>query len=162
MRRASLSGAKRKAEGSSTEGGSSDAALLTSSRASPAKSRARREEEEASNRVSPPLQDVEMQDLPRNEGATHVVVEAREVPVIEVARTEEVPAIEVEKTQAEPSEGARTPPAKEEAEEDEDEEGDDTVSGKLVTSAKLAQGLVEVNLLPRSWCSRLVLIGVVL
>jgi hypothetical protein len=60
-RRASLSGAKRQAEGSSTEGGSSDAALLTSSRACPAKSRARREEEkkkeeeEASNRVSPPL-----------------------------------------------------------------------------------------------------------
>jgi hypothetical protein len=38
--------------------------MLTSPRASPAKSRARREEEkeeeEASNRVSPPLQDVEM------------------------------------------------------------------------------------------------------
>ena len=40
--------------------------------------------------------------------------------------------------------------AKEEAEEDEDEEGDGTVSGKLVTSAKLAQGLVEVSLLPCS------------
>jgi len=39
---------------------------------------------------------------------------------------------------------------KEEAEEDEDKEGDGTVSGKLVTSAKLAQGLVEVSLLPRS------------
>ena len=39
---------------------------------------------------------------------------------------------------------------KEEAEEDEDEEGDGTVSGKLVTSAKLAQGLVEVSLLPCS------------
>ena len=56
-RRASLSGAKRKAEGSSPEG-SSDVALLTSPRASPAKSRAHREEEkkkeeeeEASNRV---------------------------------------------------------------------------------------------------------------
>jgi hypothetical protein len=63
-----LSGAKRKAEGSSTEGGSSDAAMLTSPRVSPAKSRARfreekkeeEEKEEASNRVSPPLQDVEM------------------------------------------------------------------------------------------------------
>ena len=31
-----------------------------------------------------------------------------------------------------------------------DEEGDGTVSGKLVASAKLAQGLVEVSLLPRS------------
>ena len=39
---------------------------------------------------------------------------------------------------------------KEEAEEDKDEEGDGTVSGKLMTSGKLAQGLVEVRLLPRS------------
>ena len=151
-----LSGAKRKAEESSTEGGSSDAAMLTSPRVSPAKSRARRgeekkkEEEEASNRVSPPLQDVEMQDPPRNEGAAHVVVETYEVPTIEVVRTAEVPAIEVERTQAEPSEGAMTPPVKEEAEEDEDEEGDGTISDKLMTSAKLAQGLNEVSLLPRS------------
>ena len=68
---------------------------------SPAKSRARRgeekkEEEEASNRVSPPLHD---------RGAAHVVVEARKVSAIEVARTEEVPAIEVERTQAEPPRG---------------------------------------------------------
>ena len=67
--------------------------MLTSPRVSPAKSRARRgeekkkEEEEASNRVSPPLQDVEMQDPPRNEGAGHVVIEAREVPTVEVAWT---------------------------------------------------------------------------
>ena len=40
--------------------------------------------------------------------------------------------------------------AKEEAEGDEDEEGDGTISGKLVTSAKLAQGQVEVSLLPCS------------
>ena len=78
------------------------------------------------------------------------MVGALEVPAIEVVRTTEVLAIEAERTQAEPSEGVRTPPAKEEAEEDEDEEGDGTVSGKLVTSAKLAQGLVEVSLLPRS------------
>ena len=91
-----------------------------------------------------------MHDPPRDEGAEQVEVEAREVPAIEVVRTTEVPAIEVGRTQAEPSEGARTPPAKEEAEVDEDEEGDGTVSGKLVTSAKLAQGLVEVSLLPRS------------
>ena len=57
----SLSCAKRKAEGSSTEGGSSDTAMLTSPLVSPVKSRARREkekkkeEEEASNRVPPPL-----------------------------------------------------------------------------------------------------------
>ena len=79
-----------------------------------------------------------------------MVIEAREVPSIEVARTEEVPAVEVDRTRAEPSERVRTPPAKEEAEEDEDEEGDGTVSSKLVMSAKLAQGLVEVSLLPCS------------
>ncbi|XP_039822746.1 uncharacterized protein LOC120684960 [Panicum virgatum] len=129
-KRASLSGAKRKVEESSTEGGSSDAALLTSPRASPAKSRARLEEEkkkegeEASNRVSPHLQDVEMQDPPHDGGAVHVVVDSREVPAIEVARTEEVPAMEVK-------------------EEAEDEEGDGTISGKLVTSSKLAQGSIE-------------------
>ena len=73
------------------------------------------------------------------------MVEAHEVPAVEVARTEGVPAIEAERTQAEPSEGAKTPPVNKEA-----EEGDGIVSGKLVTSAKLAQGLVEVSLLPRS------------
>ncbi|XP_039804940.1 uncharacterized protein At1g10890-like [Panicum virgatum] len=141
--RASLSGAKRKAEGSSTEGGSSDAALLTSPRASLAKRQARRgeekkkEEEEASNRVSPPLQDVEMQDPPRDEGAVHVVVEAREVPAIEVARTEEVLAIEAERTRAEPSEGDRTPPTKEEVEEDE------SLGNHLVECAKVTHELVE-------------------
>ena len=73
--------------------------MLTSPWVSPAKSRARcEEEEEASNRVSPPLQDVEMQNPPRDEGAAQVVVEAREVPAIEVVRTEEVPAIEVGRT----------------------------------------------------------------
>ena len=73
-----------------------------------------------------------------------------EVPSIEVVRTTEIPAIEAERTQAEPSEGVRTPPAEEEAKEDEDEEGDGTISGELVTSAKLAQGLVEVHPLPCS------------
>ena len=52
-----------------------------------------KEGEEASNRVSPPLQDMEMQDPPCNKGAGHVVVEAREVSAVEVARTEEVPAV---------------------------------------------------------------------
>ena len=92
-RRASFSGAKRKVKESSNEGGSSDAAMLTSLRASPAKSRTRREdekkqdeEEEASNRVSPPLQDMEMQDPPGDEGAAHIVVEAREVPALEVVK----------------------------------------------------------------------------
>ena len=73
----------------------------------------------------------------------------------------EVPAIEVGRTRAGSSEGARAPPSKEEAEEDEDEEGDGTISVKLVTSAKLAQGLVEVSLLPRSLCSRLVPVNAV-
>ena len=64
-------------EESSNEGGSTDAIKLTSPRASPVKSRARREEErkeeeEASNRVSPPTRDVEMQDPPRDEGAVNV------------------------------------------------------------------------------------------
>jgi hypothetical protein len=129
--------------------------VLTSPLASLSKSRARREEEkkeekEASNRVSPPHQDVEIQDPPRDEGAAHVVVEACEVPAIAVVRTAEVPAIKAERTRAECPEGVRTPLVKEEAEEDEDEEGDGTVSSKLMTFAKLAQGLVEVSLLPRS------------
>ena len=64
----------------------------------------------------------------------------------------EVPTIEAERTRAEPTEGVRPPSAKEEAEEDEDEEADDTVSGKLMASAKLAQGLVEVSLLPCCIC----------
>ena len=37
-----------------------------------------------------------------------MVVEASEVPAVEVARTEEVSAIETERTRAEPSEGVRT------------------------------------------------------
>ena len=80
------------------------------------------------------------------------MVETHEVSGVEVVRTTEVPAIEAERTQAEPFEGVRTPLAKEEAEEGKDEEGDSTVSGKLVASAKLTQGLVEVSLLPRSVC----------
>ena len=51
-----------------------------------------------------------------------------------------------------PPKGVRPLPAKEEAEEGEDEEGDGTVLGKLMASAKLNQGLVEVSLLPRSIC----------
>ena len=75
-----------------------------------------------------------------------------EVPALEVVRTTEVPAIEAEKARAEPIEGVRPPTVKEEAKEGEDEEGDGTVSGKLVASAKLAQGLVEVSHLPFSIC----------
>ena len=93
---------------------------------------------------------MEMQDLPRNEGATNVGVRALEIPALEVVRTAEVPTIETEKTRAEPTEGVSPPPAKEEAGEDEDEEWGGTVSVKLVESAKIAQGLVEVSLLPRS------------
>ena len=157
-----LSGAKRKAEGSSIEGSSSDAAMLTSPQVHPAKSRTRHEEEkkeeeeEASNRVSPPLQDVEMQDPPHDGGAVQVVVEARKVSAIEVARTEEVPAIEAERTQAEHSEGGRAPPMKEEAEEDE------SLGGHLVEAAKVTQEWVEVSLLSRFLCGRLVHVDVAL
>ena len=62
--------------------------MLTSPRASPVKIRARREEEkkeeeeEASNMVSPPLQDMEMQDPPHDEGAADIEVEVHEVPAI--------------------------------------------------------------------------------
>ena len=93
-----------------------------------------------------------MQDPPHNEGAVDTEVRALEVPAIEVVKTTEVPVIEVERTRAEPTEGVRTPPVKEEAEEDEDEEGVNTVSGKLVAFAKLAQGLVEVSPLSRFVC----------
>ena len=60
-----------------------------------------------------------MQDLPRDEGAADVEVGALEVPAIEVVRTTEVPAIEAERSCAEPIEGVRPPPAKEEVEEGE-------------------------------------------
>ena len=140
-------------EESSTEGGSCDAVVLTSLRASPAKSRTRREdekkqdeEEEASNRVSPPLQDVEMQDPPRDKGAADIEVEAHEVLAIGVARTTEVPSIESERTRAELTEGVRTPPAKEEVEEGE------SLGSHMVECAKLTNEWVEVNLVPRSVC----------
>jgi hypothetical protein len=93
-----------------------------------------------------------MQDPPRDEGATNVGIGALEVPVLEVVQTTEVLAIEAEGTRTKATEGVRPPPAKEEAEEDEEEEADGTVSGKLMASAKLAQGLVEVSLLPCCIC----------
>ena len=71
-----------------------------------------------------------------------MVVEAREVPAIEVARTVEVPAIEVGRTQAESSEAARALPAKEEAEEDE------SLGGHLVEAPKVTHEWVQVILLP--------------
>ena len=79
-----------------------------------------------------------MQDPPRDEGAVNVAVGALDVPAIEEVRTVEVPAIEAERARAEPTEEIRPPPAKEEAEEDEDGKGDGTVSVKLVESAKIA------------------------
>ena len=60
-------------------------------------------------------------------------------------RTVEVPAIGVERARVDSTEGVRPPPAKEEVEEDGDEKGDGTVSVKLMGSAKIAQGLVEVS-----------------
>jgi hypothetical protein len=56
----------------------------------------------------PPPRDVEMQDLPREEGAVGVKVGVLEVPSIEVVRTTEVLATEVERTRAEPTEGVRS------------------------------------------------------
>jgi len=76
-----------------------------------------------------------MQDPPRDEGAAGVVVEARVVPAIEVVRTE-----------AKPSEGAKTPPVKEEAKEDE------SLGSHLVECAKLTHEWVEVILLPLFVC----------
>ena len=55
--------------------------------------------------------------------------------------TVEVPAIKMERARADSTEGVRPSPAKEEAEEDEDEKGDGTVSIKLVESAKIARDL---------------------
>ena len=80
------------------------------------------------------------------------MVDTREVPAVEVARTEEVPAIEMERTQAEPSEGAKTPPAKEEAEEDE------SLGNHLVECAKLTDLFLQVfccnaKLFSRLWWS---------
>ena len=131
-------------------GGFSDAAKLTSPRASPVKSQAcreeekRREEEEASNKVSSPPRDVEMQDLPCDEGVASVGVGTLEVPALKVVRTMEVPAIKAEKARAEPIEGVRPPPAKEEAEEGE------SIGSHTVECAKLTHEWVEVSLLPRS------------
>jgi hypothetical protein len=140
-----------KVEELSTEGGSNDATKLTSPRVSPAKSRARREEkkkeeEEANNRAPPPIQDVEMQDPPQDEGAGQEVDEASEVPAIEVVRT-----------QVESLERAGALSA-----EEEDEEGDRTVFGKLVASTKLAHELVELSSLPLPMCIRLVVVDAAL
>ena len=93
-----------------------------------------------------------MQDPSHDEGAENVAVGALDVPAIEEVRTVEVPAIGAERARADSTKEVRPPPAKEEAEEGEDEEGDGTVSGKLMASAKLAQGLLEVSLLPLSIC----------
>jgi hypothetical protein len=132
-----LSGAKWKAEESSTEGSSSDLVRLTSPRVSPAKSRAcrkeeKKEEEEASDRAPPPVQDVKMQDPPQDEGA-----------VQEVPAAGEVSAIEARRTQAESSEWAGALRTK-----GEDKEGDGTVSDKLVTTTKLDHEWVGVSSQP--------------
>ena len=73
----------------------------------------------------------------------NVAVGALDVSAIEEVRTVKVPAIGAERARADSTEEVRPRPAKEEAEEDEKRDG--TVSVKLVESAKIAQGLVEVN-----------------
>ena len=82
-----------------------------------------------------------MQDPPRDKGAVNVAVGALDVPAIEEVRTVEVPAIGAERARGDSTEVVRLPPVKEEAEEDEDEKGDGTVSIKLVESAKIARDL---------------------
>ena len=146
-----LSSVKRKTEESSNEGGSSDATKLTSPRASPVKSRARseekrKEEEEASNRVSPPSCDVEMQDMPHDEGAVNIAVGALDVPAIEEVRTVEVPAIGAERARADSTEGVRPPPGNEEAKEDE------SLGSHMIECAKLTHEWVEVSYLHLSFC----------
>jgi hypothetical protein len=80
-----------------------------------------------------------------------------------VEEAKEVPAFEVVRTQADSSERVGALPAEEEEEaKDEVEEGDGMVLGKLVTSAKLAQRLVEVGPLPLLVFNRLVIVDVVL
>ena len=86
---------------------------------------------------------MEIQDPPCNEGAADVEVRSLEVPPIKVVRTTEVPAIKAERTWAEPTEGVRPPPAKEEAEEGE------SLGSHMVKYAKLTHEWVEVSLLPR-------------
>jgi len=120
---------------------------------SPAKSRARREEEkkkeeeEASNRAPPPLHDVEIQDPPHDEGAAQEVTEAREVPAIEVVRT-----------QAESSERAGALPAKEEEEEAKDE----SLGGHLIEATKVTHEWIGLSSLPLPLCNRLFIVDVVL
>ena len=80
-----------------------------------------------------------MEDSHRDEGAADVEVRSLEVPPIKVVRTTEVPAIEAERTWAEPTEGVRPPPAKEEAEEDE------SLGRHMVECAKLTHEWVEVS-----------------
>jgi len=117
---------------------------------SPAKSRARREEEkkkeeeEASNRAPPPLHDVEIQDPPHDEGAAQEVTEAREVPAIEVVRT-----------QAESSERAGALPAKEEAK-------DESLGGHLIEATMVTHEWIGLSSLPLPLCNRLVIVDVVL
>ena len=80
-----------------------------------------------------------MQDPPRGEGAVIAEVGALDVPAIEKVRTVEVPAIEAEKARAEPTEGVRPPPAREEAKEDE------SLGIHMVECAKLTHEWVEVS-----------------
>jgi len=127
---------------------------LTSPQVSPAKSRARceeekkKEEEEASNRAPPPLHDVEMQDPPHDEGAAQAVTEAREVPAIEVVRT-----------QAESSERAGALPAKE---EEEAKAKDESLGGHVIEATKVTHEWIRLSSLPLPLCNRLVIVDVVL
>ena len=76
---------------------------------------------------------MEMQDLPRDEGAVNVAV-----------GTLDLPAIGAERARADPTEEVKPPPPKEEAEEDE------SLGSHMVECTKLTHEWVEVSFLPLS------------
>jgi len=88
-----------------------------------------------------------MQDPPHDEGVAHAVTEAREVPAIEVVRT-----------QAESSVRAGALPAKE---EDEEAKGE-SLGGHLIEAPKVTHEWIGLSSLPLPLCNRLVILDVVL
>ena len=84
-----------------------------------------------------------------------MLVEAHEVPTIEVERTEVVPVIKAGRTQAESSERAGALPAKEEAK-------DESLGGHLIEATKVTHEWIGLSSLPLPLCNRLVIVDVVL
>jgi len=75
-----------------------------------------------------------------------------------VAEAREVPAIEVVRTQAKSSEQAGALPTKEEEEEAKDE----SLSGHLIEATKVTHEWIGLSSLPLPLCNRLVIVDVVL